>query len=564
MNWQKLFSKIILDRGYEYYCCEAVEEIDFSNNMITASVSGSDDYHVEITLSDGEIEDMYCSCPYAAEGKYCKHMAAVLYEWTEMKDSGKMEKNQNDILFRPAETVRSHEKKHSAVEKLVFGADENDVRSFLVDILTDNEKLCLRFYNTVNRESLKIDVKNYFRQVDSIFREYVGRDHFIDYDETEDLIMELEEFIDNDVKPMIDSNNYFCAFEITYYICDVISNTDIDDPDCEIGMLADSICQLWLGIIKKADRDNRRKIFDRFISRAEQEGSDDFDNVIEKLIAEAFDDKEFEKEKLDFFEKMIAESEKQSFEWQRAYNVQRWAVRYLDMLIKINSSDEHIEKVFRNYCKYTKVRQMYIDSCLRKKEYDKAIGLLDEGISESSEYSGLVSDYSRQKKEIYLLTENKTAYVEQLWSLVLKHDAGNMEFYRELKAQYSDSEWAEQREKIFKRLPKSVDISKYYEEEKQYDRLLECVLKSSGLYMTEQYRDVLMKDYPEQLLEKYRSELEKMAVNPYGRRYYADMVAIMRRMRKISGGKIVVGQIAEEWREKYRNRLAMMDELSKL
>ena len=25
---------------------------------------------------------MYCSCPYAAGGNNCKHMAAVLYEWT--------------------------------------------------------------------------------------------------------------------------------------------------------------------------------------------------------------------------------------------------------------------------------------------------------------------------------------------------------------------------------------------------------------------------------------------------------------------------------------------------
>lgn len=42
------------------------------------------------------------------------------------------------------------------------------------------------------------------------------------------------------------------------------------------------------------------------------------------------------------------------------------------------------------------------------------------------------------------------------------------------------------------------------------------------------------------------------------------MVAIMRRMNKISGGTKLVGQITEEWREKYRNRPAMMDELDKL
>lgn len=85
MNWKKLFSKTILDRGYQYYSEGTVEDIDISDKLITAVVWGSEGYEVEITLSDGEIEDMCCSCPYAADGEYCKHMAAVLYEWSENK-----------------------------------------------------------------------------------------------------------------------------------------------------------------------------------------------------------------------------------------------------------------------------------------------------------------------------------------------------------------------------------------------------------------------------------------------------------------------------------------------
>lgn len=77
MNRKKLFSKTILDRGYQYYSEGTVEDIDISDKLITAVVWGSEGYEVEITLSDGEIEDMYCSCPYAADREYCKHMAAV-------------------------------------------------------------------------------------------------------------------------------------------------------------------------------------------------------------------------------------------------------------------------------------------------------------------------------------------------------------------------------------------------------------------------------------------------------------------------------------------------------
>ena len=205
-----------------------------------------------------------------------------------------------------------------------------------------------------------------------------------------------------------------------------------------------------------------------------------------------------------------------------------------------------------------------VENCIQKKEYNKAIELLDEGISEDKEYRGLVSDYSRKKKDIYLLTGNKAAYIEQLWTLVLETDVGDMEFYRELKGQYSDAEWSEQREKIFGKLPKYTDKAEYYKEEKLYDRLLECVLKSNGLYMLERYETVLKKNYPEQLLDKYKAELYKMSVISGNRKHYSNMVAIMRRMKKISGGTKLVGQITEEWREKYRNRPAMMAELDKL
>ena len=37
---------------------------------------------------------MYCSCPYALDGRNCKHMAAVLYEWSE----NEAEEKKTDLL----------------------------------------------------------------------------------------------------------------------------------------------------------------------------------------------------------------------------------------------------------------------------------------------------------------------------------------------------------------------------------------------------------------------------------------------------------------------------------
>ena len=72
------------------------------------------------------------------------------------------------------------------------------------------------------------------------------------------------------------------------------------------------------------------------------------------------------------------------------------------------------------------------------------------------------------------------------------------------------------------------------------------------------------KEYPKQILSKYQGEVNKMASCTGNRKHYADLVALLRRMKQIKGGSEIVETIVEEWKIKYRNRPAMMDELSKL
>ena len=55
-----------------------------------------------------------------------------------------------------------------------------------------------------------------------------------------------------------------------------------------------------------------------------------------------------------------------------------------------------------------------------------------------------------------------------------------------------------------------------------------------------------------------------MASYTSDRKNYKNLVSLLRRMQKMKGGFKVVGEISEQWRMKYRNRPAMMDELNKL
>lgn len=576
MNWQKLFASHILERGYDYYCDGAVENIEIGHDDIRADVVGTEDYEVEISLNDGKVTDMYCSCPYAAGGNNCKHMAAVLYEWTaDIMDEDEPEDTDNEDmdndadaesmdLFEPAVTVCDYKKKSAAVEKLVTSAERDIVQAFLVSVLAEDKKLLLRFRNMVNKCATNEDVEDYFEQIDEIADRYLGRDHFINYYQAYDFMLELEEIIDKDVRRMIDNGSHISAFHVMNHIFVLLGNVDMDDSGGETSMLAEQIYQLWLELLTKVNAQDKRKMFIWFTTHMDGSVIDYLEEYIEQIIMEEFKEPEYEQDKLSFMEEMIEKAEKKDSGWSRDYAVGKWTVTYLKTLEEKNAPEDQLEEICKKYWNNSGVRRYYIDRYFEKKEYDRVLQVLDESIELDKAYRGQVLEYNQKKKEIYRLQGNKSAYIEQLWKLVLEQSAGDLDIYKELKAQYSEKEWLIKREELFKKLPPNAHIDRLYKEEKLYDRLLAYVLKSSGLYAVQSYENVLKKEYPKQILSKYQDEVNKMASCTGNRKHYADLVALLRRMKQIKGGSEIVETIVEEWKIKYRNRPAMMDELSKL
>lgn len=55
-----------------------------------------------------------------------------------------------------------------------------------------------------------------------------------------------------------------------------------------------------------------------------------------------------------------------------------------------------------------------------------------------------------------------------------------------------------------------------------------------------------------------------MAVRTSDRKNYAYLVSLLRKMKQIKGGSKLVEQIVGDWKVKYKNRPAMMEELRKL
>ena len=79
-GWKEAFAPWILERGSTYCQLGRVTVTEFDGHQLTADVRGNEIYHVRILFSAGLPALYDCTCPHAAGGALCKHMAAALME----------------------------------------------------------------------------------------------------------------------------------------------------------------------------------------------------------------------------------------------------------------------------------------------------------------------------------------------------------------------------------------------------------------------------------------------------------------------------------------------------
>ena len=104
-----------------------------------------------------------------------------------------------------------------------------------------------------------------------------------------------------------------------------------------------------------------------------------------------------------------------------------------------------------------------------------------------------------------------------------------------------------------------------YAEEKEYGRLfglIETCSMTTRLDMLMNYALGLPSGYAPALLKQCVTALELYVANNLGRNHYSYMARILRMMQKLDGGKEVVQQLVGKFREQYKRRRAMMEELA--
>lgn len=537
-NWKSLFAPHILKRGEAYYEEGLVTLEEISEEEITAVVEGSELYDVQIWLNHGRVDGMDCTCPYAADGNACKHMAAVLYEGED-----------TDFADTKASDAQSRKELDQAIKELT----KEDAQNLLLELAEAYPDVNEFIQIHTTKQLPKNAMTQWRRKLKELESRYSDRSGFIDYYNASAFTDELEELLDSAVPGMIQSGLLEEAFQ---RVCDVYltaTNVEMDDSDGGLGMMIGCCEGYWEDILAHADRNLCSRMYQWFSEQCDEEPY----GFIEPFMLQVFRNETELKNNLTYIDKKIEKSKDNG--WQ----LQDYIRRKLRIMEDLNLPLAEINRVIQQYYRFPDVREHLIERTLSEKRFDDAIALLEASKEiDKDAYCGI----DRWCKRLIVLYEElgrKDALKKELLFYLTHCSQRNLEYVTALKEMTDDTSWSEVRETLLQSPSMTPVLNLLLESEELYDRLLENIRKTGNITALDQFTDTLLPYYPNEILAMNREYLRREMKSANNRKHYYTLIQRLKTLKIFPCGKLEAKKLADEWRNTYPRRSSMFDELKK-
>lgn len=553
--WKDLFRTHILERGLNYYEEGYVTSLEETSTGYTAVVEGTDDYDVEIEMRDDQVYDMTCTCPYAAEGNYCKHMAAVLYKIEDGEPDTKMPVNYLQKVQDQEKELREiiTEIPIEELQEMVFSLAASD--SFL------HNKIMTKYAPITSCHIARLK-----KQVDDIGCYYSDRGGFVDYYHATDYTDALNNFLDENIPLLLEKNCRMEAFELVNCVFYEIGNRDMDDSDGGTSFVADNCYEYWQTILQECNDKEKENMFQWFQDHQENYVIDYLEDYISDFLLNEFHDEEMLRKKLYMLDEKIAKFQKENYSgdsYSAYYGIVNNITARIRLMEELNYSKQEIRDYRQKYRNFSEIRKMEIQEYLSGRRYVEAISVLKESKKMDANQAGLVAEYSQQLIGIYEKRNMQKEYEQELQYQVFECMQRNLEYIVKLKKLYSETEWEEQREKFLQGKTSTWIRYEFLAEEELFGRLLQEIQKNNSIYALDQYEKVLKKHLPNEVRDMYVQYVKNGAVRTADRKAYKYLMSYLKKIAKYPDGKKIVRDIADCWKQDYKRRPAMMDELRK-
>lgn len=527
---------------------------EISNEAYEAIVSGTEEYTVQLKISNNTITEHNCNCPYDV-GPVCKHIVAVIFHLQQ----DELELNQPSISKPRKKKTKSVSQQVKELLKIISHKE-------LIEFVQENSKKDKKFRNYflasfghLNQNQSK---EFYQKQIHSILQSAAGRNGWIGWSDMKYVVNTTEPFLEN-AKKYLTNNNFENVFFISTALLEEMTEAFQygDDSNGDLGYFIESAMELLFNLTEeKLPKDIKERIFEYCISTFKQRLFEGWDWHLGMLhTACELIDKESDADIiLDCLESVNG-----YYERERAQSFK------LDLLKRFKSKkevDEYINKHISN----SSIRTKEIEKAFKNKNFKRVIQLSEDGIKcDKKDKPGLVKDWYNWLLKVAQTQKDTSKIIEYSRFLFIDNFHPEQDYYQILKENIENEKWHPFLEEIIKEITPKQGwkynglVRKIYIKEKWWDRLFLMLKQNLSLENIKQNEAYLSKDYSTELIELYSERITNYVEKYIGRNHYQTACKFLRRMKKL-GGNEQVNELIELFKKQYPQRKALMDELTRV
>jgi hypothetical protein len=247
------------------------------------------------------------------------------------------------------------------------------------------------------------------------------------------------------------------------------------------------------------------------------------------------------------------------------YNRQKAAMDKIRLLQNAGQMRE-AETVISQYLVFPDVRKLRVEKLVYEKQYEQAINLIKDGIkiAGSHNHPGTAADWKDKLLDIYLLQKNTDKIISTAEELFI-NGRESRKYYPILKKHITQAEWPD----TLRRLLAGIEDSGWNGvndfkaeiliEHKMWEDLF-TLCKKANVESIEKYEKYLRPHYAKEIFDAYFNYAERQALIT-DKQAYSNVARVLKKMKRYEGGKKVTDQLLLKYRELYKRRKNMMEEL---
>jgi hypothetical protein len=259
----------------------------------------------------------------------------------------------------------------------------------------------------------------------------------------------------------------------------------------------------------------------------------------------------------------------ESYDWDY-----RKAQELMHELLLRTENEEAVTQYLKENVSNPDFRERLIKQAIKANDYKYALELANDGIAkdEANDYIGLANKWREYQLDIYQKLGDDDNIIRLARYFVIKGSSAPeslKDYYNLLKKTISADLWSEYLEKMIVELLRKEKGTAYdklvsfFVWEEYWDRYLILLQKNVTLSRIEAAEKYLTSLYTDQLISLYDLEIRFYIEKNVGRSYYIDACRYIKRMRNLGDIK-TVDKLIGEMRNQYKNRRALLEELTKL